>query len=349
MYYNEDSPFGRDSYRDLMCKDARRSFSRFHLGIFAYVASAYVIGILAELILVLLFRDSYESIVTSLPYRWIMGVAPMYLVGLPILYLIVKSMPKGRLEKSKLSLGEFLIFFAIAQALMLVGNSIGTTLNDFFGALRGDEISNSTSELIESSPLWVTLIVAVIIGPIVEEFIFRKLMIDRLSRFGAWPAILISGFSFGLFHGNFYQFFYAAMLGVLLAFITVKTGNWIYSVIMHITINFFGSVAVMPIIDVINEFTAALENAAAGESIDMQSFVIGALTVMSYSIVQYAVSIAGIVLLILAVKNKWFKIKSTAEANLPRENVFSVVFFNVGMIIFFVTSMILFAVSILLG
>ena len=349
MYYNEDSPFGRDSYRDLMCKDARRSFSRFHLGLFAYIASAYVLGILAELFLLIFFKESYEGIVTSLAYQWIMGVAPMYLVGLPVLYIIVKPMPKSSHQKSKLTLGEFLIFFAIAQALMIIGNTIGTTLNDFFGALLGDEISNSTSELIESSPIWVTLIVAVIIGPVVEELIFRKLMLDRLSRFGAWPAILISGFSFGLFHGNFYQFFYAALLGVLLAFITVKTGNWIYSVIMHVIINFFGSVAVMPIIEISEKFTEALENAAAGQSIDMADFVIGGMAVISYAIVEYAAAIAGIVLLVLAIRNKWFKIKSTAEANIPRESIFSVVFFNVGTIIFFVTSMILFLISIILG
>lgn len=349
MYYNEDSPFGRDSYRDLMCKDARRSFSRFHLGLFAYIASAYVLGILAELVLLIFFRDSYESIVTSLPYQWIMGVLPMYLVGLPILYLIVKSMPKVKLEKSRLSLGEFLMFFAIAQALMLIGNSIGTTLNGFFGALRGDEISNSTSELIESSPVWITFIVAVIIGPIVEEFIFRKLMIDRLSRFGAGTAILVSGLSFGLFHGNFYQFFYAAMLGVLLAFITVKTGNWIYSVIMHIIINFFGSVAVMPIIEISEKFNAALESIAAGESIDMATLMTSGMAIISYAVIEYSIAIAGIVLLILAIKNKWFKVKSTAEANVPRESLFSVVFLNVGTIIFFALSMILFLISIILG
>ncbi len=349
MYYNENSPFGRDSYSDLMCKDARRSFSRFHLGIFAYVASAYAVGILFEIFLLIFFKDSYESIVTSLPYQWIMGVLPMYLVGLPILYLIVKSMPKAKLEKSRLSLGEFLIFFAIAQALMLIGNSIGTTLNNFFGALRGDEISNSTSELIESSPIWVTLIVAVIIGPVIEEFIFRKLMIDRLSRFGAGTAIIVSGISFGLFHGNFYQFFYAALLGVLLAFITVKTGNWIYSVIMHILINFFGSVAVMPIIEASEKFTEALESVSAGESIDTAEFVTSGMAVISYAVIEYAVAIAGIVLLVLAIKHRWIKLKFTAEANVPRENVFSVVFLNVGTIIFFIASMILFAMSIIFG
>jgi membrane protease YdiL (CAAX protease family) len=278
-----------------------------------------------------------------------MGVLPMYAIGLPVLLLVVKSMPKRKLETSKMGLGEFLIFFAIAQALMLIGNSIGTALNSFFAAIKGEEISNSTSELIENSPIWITLVVAVIIGPVIEEFIFRKLKIDRLSRYGTGITVFISGFSFGLFHGNFYQFFYAALLGMLLAYITIRTGNWIYSVIMHMLINFFGSVASMPILEMAEEFNTALETFSSGGTVDFSRLLICGLAVTSYVVFQYGLAITGIVLLILALKHRWYGLKNTAEVNIPRQDVFPVVFFNAGTIVFLVTSVLLFGISIILG
>lgn len=349
MYYDNPNPFGRDYYRDMMCKEARRTFSRFHFGIFAYVAVAYLITIIADIALMLVFKDSYETITANIYYQWIMGVLPMYAVGLPVLCIIVRGIPSKRLEKSKMNLSEFLILFAIAQAAMFIGNSIGTSLNNFFAAIKGDEISNTTSDLIENSPIWITILVAVIIGPIIEEFIFRKLLVDKLSRYGTLITVIVSGVSFGLFHGNFYQFFYAAMLGMILAYITIKTGNWLYSVVMHVLINFFGSVAVLPVIDLLEEFTEASEALANGEAINVARFLICAMAVVSYSVIQYALVIAGIYFIVLSIKNRWYKLRSTAEVNIPKNDAFGVAYLNAGAIVFVVTSILLFGVSIILG
>lgn len=349
MYYNNKNPFGRDSYSALMIKDARRDFSRFHLGILFYIISAYVISLIVDVVILIFAGDVYETLINNVYYQWIMGVLPMYAVGLPILFFTVRKMPKTTLQKSKLSATEFIIIFLIAQTLMAVGNTIGTTLNGFFGSIKGEEITNSTSELIENSPIWLTVVIAVIIGPIIEEFIFRKLMLDRLSRYGAAIAIIVSGVSFGLFHGNFYQFFYAALLGMLLAFVTIKTGNWLYSVLLHVIINFFGSVVALPFVDMIEEFSAGLEALEAGADIDARLFINSAMGVISYSVIQYAMIIAGAILLSIAVKNKWYKLKSSAKVNIPKEEVASAVIFNLGTMLYLGVSIILFALSVILG
>ncbi len=349
MYYDNQNPFGRDSYRSLMIKDARRDFSRFHFGILLYVVSAYAISLIVDVLILIFAGDSYESIMNNIYFQWIMGVLPMYAIGLPLLFMTVRKMPKTTLEKSKLSVIEFIIIFLIAQALMSVGNAIGTSLNGFFGAIKGDEITNSTSELIENSPIWLTVIIAVIIGPIIEEFIFRKLMIDRLSRYGAVITIIVSGVSFGLFHGNFYQFFYAALLGMLLAFVTIKTGNWLYSVLLHVIINFFGSVVALPFLKMAEEFSKGLEALESGAEIDARVFLNSAMGIISYSAIQYAMIIAGAVLLSIAIKNKWYGLKSSAKVNIPKEDVASAVILNVGTMLYLGVSIILFALSILLG
>lgn len=349
MYYDNKNPFRMDSYRALMIKDARRDFSRFHLGILYYILSAYAVSLAVDILLLIFAADSYDAFTGNIYFQWIMGVLPMYAVGLPLLFLTVCRMPKAHLPKSKLSAGEFFIIFLIAQTLMSVGNAIGNTLNGVFGAIKGDEITNSTSELIENSPIWLTVVIAVIIGPIIEEFIFRKLMIDRLSRYGAPVAIIVSGVSFGLFHGNFYQFFYAALLGMLLAFVTIKTGNWLYSVILHVIINFFGSVVALPFVKMAEEFTAGLEALESGAELNARSFLFSAMGVISYSVIQYAMIIAGAFFLVHAIRNRRYRLKSSAEVNIPKEDIASAVIMNVGTLLYLAVSIILFALSVILG
>lgn len=52
-----------------------------------------------------------------------------------------------------------------------------------------------------------------IIGPIFEEILFRKILIDKTIKYGARISIIISALLFGLFHGNVNQFFYAFLMG----------------------------------------------------------------------------------------------------------------------------------------
>ena len=56
------------------------------------------------------------------------------------------------------------------------------------------------------------------------------------------PAVLISGIAFGLVHGNFYQFFYAAGIGMLLGYVYLRTGNVLHTIGLHMCINMVGSV-----------------------------------------------------------------------------------------------------------
>ena len=55
----------------------------------------------------------------------------------------------------------------------------------------------------------VTFLYMVICAPILEEYIFRKLIVDRTVKYGQGVAVVLSGLMFGLFHGNLNQFAYA--------------------------------------------------------------------------------------------------------------------------------------------
>lgn len=78
-----------------------------------------------------------------------------------------------------------------------------------------------------------------LLGPIIEEFIFRESILGYMLRGGVnkWVAIGISSLVFGLVHLNPAQVPFAAAMGVILGIIYYKTGNIVIPSILHILNN----------------------------------------------------------------------------------------------------------------
>ena len=79
----------------------------------------------------------------------------------------------------------------------------------------------------------------------IEEYIFRWKFLNRLRRFGDKAAITYTALMFGLMHGNVTQFLYAAVIGVVLGYVAVKTGRMRYNCLLHILINSWSLVIAM--------------------------------------------------------------------------------------------------------
>ncbi len=86
------------------------------------------------------------------------------------------------------------------------------------------------------SPLVVAgmLLVACLFAPMYEELLFRAgLYRFCRQRLGRTPALLISGCSFGLLHGNWAGFLPLAVLGMILAIAYEATGSIRVAIIAH--------------------------------------------------------------------------------------------------------------------
>ncbi len=79
----------------------------------------------------------------------------------------------------------------------------------------------------------LTLISTAIIPPLVEEFACRGLILGALRKFGDGFAIIVSSIIFGLLHANFQQIPFAFLVGLVLAYITVKSGNLWIAIAVH--------------------------------------------------------------------------------------------------------------------
>jgi membrane protease YdiL (CAAX protease family)/cbb3-type cytochrome oxidase subunit 3 len=86
---------------------------------------------------------------------------------------------------------------------------------------------------------------AVFAAAIFEEFMCRGIMLDALKPYGNGFAIIITGFLFGIMHGNFHQFSYAFVVGIVLAYITIQTGTILAATILHALFNSIASVMML--------------------------------------------------------------------------------------------------------
>ena len=89
----------------------------------------------------------------------------------------------------------------------------------------------------------VGVISVAIVAPIVEEFIFRGLVMTRLSRvMPGWLAVLLSAAVFGLCHGELVWFCYAFVLGALFGLIDLRAGSILPSILGHAVFNAIGQI-----------------------------------------------------------------------------------------------------------
>ena len=326
------------------------------LSLFLVNVISYAIVFGVELILMLFMSQEQILDLYNNPYfSTLLGSLPIYTFGLSALYLVIRRLPKKRFARTGMRFGEFLALIPISQVLMTLGNIVGISFNAAIEAVKGSDVTNSTTEMLAETPIWLTVILAVIIGPIVEEFIFRKLLMDRLAIYGNIFAIVITSVAFGLFHGNFYQFFYATLLGFVLGYVAVKSGNWLWSVLLHMIMNFIGGVIPTLLEDSVNK-VLELEEILMGSSMtefniaDYSEYMPHLLVYSIYTMFINALLIGGAVMLVLAIvkRKRWIKVTNHCTVKIPRGRVGNVVFANVGTILFLVSSALIMLMSILI-
>ena len=86
--------------------------------------------------------------------------------------------------------------------------------------------------------LFYTIIPTGIIGPIIEEYIFRGIIFNKLKTFNKEKtAIILTTIIFSIMHFELSQIIYTLIVGYFLTYLYSKTNNLKISIISHITIN----------------------------------------------------------------------------------------------------------------
>lgn len=91
---------------------------------------------------------------------------------------------------------------------------------------------------INNSNLIITLLATGIIGPIMEELIFRNIVYEKLKKiYKPLMAVILTGIIFGIFHGNIVQFIYVFLFNFILIFVYEKYKSIYAPIIIHVSAN----------------------------------------------------------------------------------------------------------------
>lgn len=121
------------------------------------------------------------------------------------------------------------------SAITVCGIPIALFLNYFAGILSS--AGADSAEDVNTYPLILSLVVFAVVPAVVEEFVFRGVILGAYSKVDVKAGIVISSLFFALLHFSFGSVMYGFFFGLLFAVIRLSTGNLVYTIIMHCLFN----------------------------------------------------------------------------------------------------------------
>ena len=174
--------------------------------------------------------------------------------GTLVLSVVLRNVPRYKIQKRPMKIRYLLLLILIMYGLTHIGSLMGMPIHLVLSSVRLSRESGlgSSDIMMGSSSILLNLTVG-ILPPIFEELLFRKYLIDRTIRHGEFISCVMSGIMFGLWHGNFQQFFFVFFVGILFGFVYIRTGKIIYTMIMHASMNLITTAITLPMLDVVME------------------------------------------------------------------------------------------------
>ena len=223
--------------RALRLRGHRERFSRLGWALVAQMAAMLAV----QTALLLAAQALAPALAGSGVFLWLVSVLSAYGAGVPAAWLVLRGTEEAPPQPgAPLGPGRFFRSYLAGLGLMYLVNLATLALMGLVGLLRGQTVENPVDNMADY-PLVPNLLLGCVIAPVCEEYLFRGLLLNRLRPYGERFAVWASALCFGLFHGNFSQFFYACAIGVLFAGVVLKTGRLRQAMLLHALINFVGT------------------------------------------------------------------------------------------------------------
>lgn len=262
------------------------------------------------------------ALTASVEFTLIAIFVSMHIIGFLVYYLMMKpQVPVVQREKRKISVKDFIVLFFICMAATYLFNFVSVGINYVIGLLKQSPVVNPLDSAIGGNVILQVFVLA-ISAPIIEELVFRKIMLDCLRPYGDKLAIWVTALAFALFHGNLSQALYAFVLGLIFAYVVVRTNDVRYSIALHIIINLLGS-TIMP----------------------MMAMSSNQVLVITAGLLVYVFIIVGVILFIV---NRKKIVLEKGEITLEKKDRFRTIYLNAGMAGFTLMCLSMFIIAVLL-
>ena len=152
------------------------------------------------------------------------------------LYIFYKLIKKDTIKIADIDVRKVIFCIGLGLFLNAILSIFLTLLSPIIPSAFNNTLNDMLNMVLAGNPI-VVLLGTGILGPIMEEIIFRHGIHRTLSRSNVIVGYVISSLLFGLAHGNLLQGAYATVLGLIFAFILTNTDNLLYPILIHMTIN----------------------------------------------------------------------------------------------------------------
>jgi membrane protease YdiL (CAAX protease family) len=122
--------------------------------------------------------------------------------------------------------------------IFIFNMAVSSTFN-YIISLFGYETTTSFNEEAYTGVvnLIIMILTTAVLPGICEEIMHRGMILQSYKTFGVKNAIVISSLLFGLMHLNISQFFYATIIGFIIAIVDLSSDNIIPGIIIHFVNN----------------------------------------------------------------------------------------------------------------
>lgn len=137
----------------------------------------------------------------------------------------------------RMNIGKFICFAAVLFVLQIIAMMF-LDLTELVLNIFGFTLSYSPALNADYSVSFPFLLYAVLIGPAVEELVFRGFILKALKPCGKLFAVVVSALMFSLMHGDIQQLLFTFFAGLLFGYIAMQYSVWA-SFLLHIVNNGF--------------------------------------------------------------------------------------------------------------
>ena len=160
-------------------------------------------------------------------FLWLSKVLAGYGVGFPLAVWWLLRRPDPLPERAALHPGRLL-----RDAVALVG--VCYAANALTLLLTG---GGQAASAVPEEPAALLAVRVCVLAPLAEEFVFRRLLLERLRPLGERFALAVTAVCFAVFHGSAGQLLYALAAGLVLGAAALRTGRLWPSILLHVVNN----------------------------------------------------------------------------------------------------------------
>ena len=180
-----------------------------------------------------------------------------YLVLLPVIYFMLKSEFSDDWNAFKLMKNEWFLIIVVGYLYLMLGNVVSMYASDFLGTLLGIPQAEAVNQVtiirsLQGSGTIFMFISAVLLGPVIEELIFRKSIFGVIKNDKI--ALIVSAVVFGSIHLIGEASFLSALvngisyivMGLIFGYIYLKNKkNIMAPIAVHILSNLISVLAIL--------------------------------------------------------------------------------------------------------